>query len=419
MALHKPALAFIALVAIGLHAQAEKITALGNKPQWTLLDAYQHTITRDEFMRLLTNVYAPDGAWKPWFQIDANSVLIKKSAASAAYYRLHFASAADTRPAPRYWTPASALPPAALPLTGVSVALDPGHLGGKWAKMEERWFQIGNTKPVTEGDMTLSVAKLLSARLEALGAEVFLVRSAAGPVTDDRPADLRRAAHAELKRLGVKNIRSRYSDPNDPGKRQSIQWQSELLFYRLSEIHHRALLVNRQIKPDVVVCLHFNAEEWHDPKNPTFVDRNHLHLLVNGCYSAAELSFDDTRFEMLRKLLGRSFREEYAISQSVANSLAAATSLPPYEYRAGKARRSTQNPYVWTRNLLANRLYRCPVVYCEPYVMNSQPVFDRIQLGDYEGEENVGGVMRKSIYREYADAVADGLADYYKSARRD
>jgi hypothetical protein len=45
--------------------------------------------------------------------------------------------------------------------------------------------------------------------------------------------------------------------------------------------------------------------------------------------------------------------------------------------------------------------------------MNSTPVFNRIQLGDYKGVRKVGGVPLPSIYREYADAVAQGLADYY------
>ena len=64
------------------------------------------------------------------------------------------------------------------------------------------------------------------------------------------------------------------------------------------------------------------------------------------------------------------------------------------------------NPYVWARNLLANRLYRCPVVFLEPYVMNSQEVWERVQAGDYEGERVIAGSLRKSIYREYADALA-------------
>jgi hypothetical protein len=49
--------------------------------------------------------------------------------------------------------------------------------------------------------------------------------------------------------------------------------------------------------------------------------------------------------------------------------------------------------------------------------MNSNDVFARIQTGDYEGMRNVNGVGRKSIFSEYADSVADGLAHYYSKAR--
>jgi hypothetical protein len=49
--------------------------------------------------------------------------------------------------------------------------------------------------------------------------------------------------------------------------------------------------------------------------------------------------------------------------------------------------------------------------------MNGKDVFARIQAGDYEGTRNINGVERKSIFREYADSVADGLVDYYLKKR--
>lgn len=116
---------------------------------------------------------------------------------------------------------------------------------------------------------------------------------------------------------------------------------------------------------------------------------------------------------MLVKLLNRSFLEELALTNLVSRKMAEATGLPPYFYRGGTATRVNNNPYVWARNLLANRLFVCPVIYVEPYVMNSRLVFARIQAGDYKGRRNFGGVMRKSIYREYADAVVDGVVAYY------
>jgi len=172
-------------------------------------------------------------------------------------WRLRFApDAASARQSPTYWRPKRALPAfePGKPLAGLKITLDPGHLGGIWAKMEERWFQIGNYTPVTEGDMTLKVAKLLVPRLTALGAEVFLTRSKPAPVTRARPSQLRAAAAESLQQK------------NDPVTKESVTKESERLFYRASEIRKRGRLVNESIKPDLALCLHFNAEDWEDEK---------------------------------------------------------------------------------------------------------------------------------------------------------
>jgi hypothetical protein len=67
---------------------------------------------------------------------------------------------------------------------------------------------------------------------------------------------------------------------------------------------------------------------------------------------------------------------------------------------------------------LANRLYQCPVVYIEPYVMNSREVWDRVQAGDYDSRKLIDGKVRESIYREYATAVANGVAAAAKDLRK-
>ncbi len=66
-------------------------------------------------------------------------------------------------------------------------------------------------------------------------------------------------------------------------------------FYRVAEIHDRAVAINTFLRPDLTFCLHFNAEPWGDPTHPTLVDTNHLHFIVNGGYSAAELAYADVR----------------------------------------------------------------------------------------------------------------------------
>ena len=60
--------------------------------------------------------------------------------------------------------------------------------------MEERWFQVGDSKPVTEGDLTLRVARILAPRLREMGAKVLFVRNSTQPVTPKRPADFKELA---------------------------------------------------------------------------------------------------------------------------------------------------------------------------------------------------------------------------------
>lgn len=371
------------------------------------MEAFRETITREEFSRLLNDIYAPANAASAVIAIGDDRAWIAKDPGWQDCVELRLAKPGSVaRRTPRYWRALSEIKKTSRPLQGLKIAIDPGHLGGKWARMEERWFTIGDAKPVTEGDLTLTVAKLLAPRLRALGASVDLVRSSDVPLTGRRPGTLHAAAREEFARGAA-----------EPPREENIEWHAERLFYRASEIRARGLLVNRELRPDLVLCLHFNAEAWGDPMQPALTDRNHFHALVNGCYAASELNFDDVRFEMLLKLLSHSFDEELALSESVATTMAAATGLPPYQYTTGNARAVGKTGYVWARNLLANRIYECPVIFLEPYVMNCRDVFDRIQAGDYEGERMIAGVNRPSIFREYADSVAEGLRAYSASLK--
>jgi N-acetylmuramoyl-L-alanine amidase len=401
-------------------ARAERLSTLATPPDWSLLEPFQETMTRDEFTRLLEEVYAPNDAANGSIVVRANDAVIARSLAPPDPWVLRFASDKQTaKAAPRFWRTASELGPAppGRPLAGAKIAIDAGHIGGPWARMEERWFRMADGMPVAEGEMTLRVAELLAPKLRELGADVAMVRETTAPTTFARPMMLLDAARAELAAEGEIAPPETYDSWNDPRRGKTVQYHSELLFYRAAEIRHRGDAVNHLLRPDLTVCLHFNAEAWGEPKTPTLVKRNHFHVIVNGAYSAVELRNDDVRFEMLLKLLQRSSTVETAVSENVALAVAHATRLPAYVYSTSNARRVGQTAYVWARNLLANRVYQTPVVFLEPYVMNSEEVWERVQAGDYEGERMVAGELRKSIHREYADAVADGLRSYFMAAR--
>ncbi len=386
----------------------DALSLLAASPDWNSLTAFQNSITRADFEQLLTSVFTVGNAWQSQIQIGETEAIIQTgNAEGGGSFHLRFADPGSAIPSPRDWRSAAQLPPTSAdqPLAGMRIAIDPGHIGGEWAKMEARWFVIGLGTPVSEGDMTLRVANLLKPQLEAMGAQVSMVRSKNEPVTTLRPDSLRSLA-----------LDSSTAEDSPA----ALQRLAERLFYRTAEIHARAELVNRTLKPDLVLCLHFNAEAWGDPNHPTLTEKSHFHLVLNGAYTNEEVTLADQRFALLKKLLQRTHDEEVRVGASIAEAFAATTALPAFTYAANSenARPVADQPYLWLRNLLANRLYDCPVIFMEPYVMNSSVDYARIQAGDYDGLREIAGKSRPSIFREYADTLASGIAAHYTRARK-
>jgi len=384
------------------------LSVLGEAPDWESLEDYQETITRVDFERLLTTVFTTGDMWADFIKIRESDVLIRTGGdGDSGTILLRFAEPGFEAPVARHWKTTADLPPmvSGKPLGGLRIAIDPGHIGGKWSKIEGRWMTAGGGKPVCEGDMTLVVGKLLKPRLEALGASVSLVRRSSAPVTSLRPDSLLPLAE----------------ETGEPGDSPAaLQKLAQRLFYRTAEIRARAKLVNDTLKPDLVLCLHFNADAWGDPKQPTLVNRSHLHLLLNGAYTDGEVRIADQRHAMLKKLLSRTHDEEALVGTTVADRFAEVTGLPPFIYPtdAPNANPVNGHPYLWARNLLANRLYDCPVIFMEPYVMNSTIDHPRLVAGDYQGLRKVNGKLQPSIFREYADALTAGLARHYSQGRK-
>jgi hypothetical protein len=359
---------------------------------WSALDRYQQTISRAEFKGLLAEVYCPSGALTNYLIFGTNSVTVFSAPEKTnALFTLRFAA---STPALQH------------SISRFSrIALDPGHIGGEWARMEERFFQRGKDRPVQEAVLNLTAARLLKARLEGAGVEVFLTKDNFDPVTDKRPEDFRAQAEQDipLTRFDAFPPLEREAARADAARKRAEQ-----LFYRSSEIAARARLINEKIKPDLTICMHFNAVEWDECQS--LVDDNRLVVFVHGDYLASELKDDDQKLRLFSKLLERSHPVEQTVAEAVATAMAGTTKLPPVEYGPNSGSiHISDNPYVFARNLAANRLYNGPVVFLEPYYMNNRVVYERLQLGDYEGTRDVNGTPMKSIFREYADAVAEGL----------
>ena len=130
------------------------LARLGKAPDWSRLDAYQRSISRTEFQRLLWHNYlqnnkAADGLID--ILPDRARILKQSNQPEAGYYDLFFLTDSSKKSSPppivpRYWTPPWKLRSPlrnSKPLSDLHIAIDPGHIGGEYAQIEERWYRIG------------------------------------------------------------------------------------------------------------------------------------------------------------------------------------------------------------------------------------------------------------------------------------
>ncbi len=394
-------------------APSPHIARLGKVPDWTLLEPFQETISREEFVYLLRHCYAHAPEDYPdtiLIQPDRALILKQSNHPDAGWFELRFKNSNHlSATAPKFWRTPVEMPdlPAnsSQPLKGIRIAVDPGHIGGKWVTWDDRHFKVGrDTLSVNEGEMTLKVAKILERDLTLLGAEVILTRPTANPVTTERIETLQDEA--------VNYLKQRKIVPSSG----LIASTAKKMFAISSEIRSRGDLLNDSIQPDLALCLHFNASPATS-RRPSFRSPNHLHLLINGCYSKGEIAEDDTRFEMVMRILQRVYYEELNLSDEISRTMQKETRLPAFHYDGTNGMAVNDNDLVWARNLLANRVFFCPVVFFEPYCMNNREIYGRVQEGEYAGLREIDGIYRKNIYQEYADGITAGLVNYYRKVR--
>jgi N-acetylmuramoyl-L-alanine amidase len=406
-------LACLALAPCPLRAEPPKPIT---EPDWPSLGKYEGTITRTEFCRLLDRVYNPSKTVYRFLNVTDEYVeFFGDPEKSQLDFTLHLAPpGTKIRPIRRTFRTVPELkeihnPPDA-PLRGVRIVLDPGHIGGKWADIEERSVVWGSHPRIREGDMNILVAKIARTRLQAAGAQVFMTHETPDPVTSLRPKDfmdeVRRAVLAE------KNLTEEEAATRREALRRIILWRAELAFYRKAEIAQRAANIRAEFPPDVIICNHFNATEYSG--SGQMVTDNRLVYLINGCYGPDEMDNPLTRFFMFAKLLDQALPIEMAVGDAITRQILKVANLPPAKYGREKYQcRVNDNPYLYARNLAASRQYPGPCLILEPFYMNTAWTAERLAAGDYEGVRQLSCGSHRSLLREYGDAIADALIETY------
>lgn len=281
-----------------------------------------------------------------------------------------------------------------LPLAGLRVALDPGHIGSApWDNWEVKWVQSDDgSLTLREGMLVLQACLLLKQKLEGQGAQVFVTRSAPRPVN---PA----YTHSSLRKI---------------------------------ELEERARVI-REFRPDLTLIIHMDmvaptnltpaqkkqrpAETWVNRKNGTGV--NWVKSYVAGNMSNYFLK----RYpEYMDKALGHAldphaWSGSVLLSRQLNRSIHKNLGIPiAPDGGTGFVRLPRETQGVYARGLaLSLDLMDHPVAYVESLYYNGAAEFDRLSRRPFTMLVDGVSVPYSQRLKDLASALDAGIIAFVRA----
>jgi hypothetical protein len=388
--------------------------------EWGALSRFDGRMSRAQFEEKLQTIFDPFGGLRMFLKITDFSVeVFSTTTQETLLATIGFATTQQPPPVRPSPEGAAFQSGSSNSLQGLTLMIDPADIGGAWGPMENRSSYYKGYGRIQEGDLNLLVSKLLADRLRQLGAAVYVTRDSSEPVCKASIPEVAKIVPSVLSErpyilAGTFRSRTRNIRKSSPIYERIV---AEVLLTKNLEALARAEMSAGTIKPDLTIVLQFDASPASRHLKLTKINRNIL--FIEGAYTARELTKDPRqRYRLLTKLLQDVTPTETLAATAIANRLSEATGFPPVGYGDSKTTRAIEgSPYVVARNLLLPREHEGPVVVTEPYFMNEPVTLQRLLAGDFEGVRDFGGQQLPSIYREYADAVANGLLDAFSAAK--
>lgn len=264
-------------------------------------------------------------------------------------------------------------------LKGAKIAIDPGHLGGPYAKLEGRFIDTGDQK-FDEGTLNYLTALQLKELLENEGVEVLLTKDGIG----------RGAYEIDVEQWLEENTRK-------PSFRDT---------YNRLDLQARADKINA-FKPDLTVIIHYNAELQ------PLSDKNYNMVFIPGAFRNKELSTKEDRLQFLRLLLSFDLEDSLQFSRLVMDQLTQELGVPPVtendhvDYLETSAIK--MSPGVYARNLFLTRNVLSPLCYGETLIQNNKQ--ELLRLSNTDGA--IAGIPCPSRIKRVANAYFKAINDYF------
>ena len=288
-------------------------------------------------------------------------------------------------------------------LQGAKIAIDPGHFGGIFAEIEERYVKISaqeanHTDPIVieEGSLTFLTALELKSLLEAEGAKVILTRDCIekGAINQDFFSWLRDHPQIWASKDPLSKLFRNY--------------------YNREDLKQRALKIN-DFHPDITLILHFNGHLTEEEKqqNKKVTDSNFSLAFIPGAFCALELQTSQERYEFLRLLLTDHIDNSLRLSRCLAKQFEVVLQVP----LLGDAEKPSYiekmclevSDGIYARNLALTRLVHSPLCYGETLIQNNKHEIHKLSAKDSE----IAQIPCPNRIKEVARAYFNGVKEYF------
>ncbi len=287
-------------------------------------------------------------------------------------------------------------------LSAVRIAIDPGHFGGRFCRLEERYIDIPpglgreTSLQFDEGTLSYLTAIHLKDLLEKEGAIVFLTRKSIGE--------------------GALSL-----DFFDWLKENPQIWKPETTLQKLFKQYNQLDLYARCAKinafcPDLTIVIHFNAQPGRDglSSNSSVSPTNFNMVFVPGAFSASELMDPENRYEFMRLLVTEDLYHSLDLSRSILAKLIENLHIPAVTSQDGARYLDIVclkiEEGIYSRNLTLTRLIHSPVCYVEALVQNN--IDESLNLS--RQDDVIGGIPCSSRIKEAAQGCYEGIQNYLK-----
>lgn len=314
-------------------------------------------------------------------------------------------------------------------LSGIRVALDPGHSSGtfKTAKLEGKYVELlkkENPELTTDIQLVESIlnyqtAKLLKGKLEAKGAIVLMTRENKGHSAMGYSfttwLDEHFALHLDSLYSNLQLTEKEYSYYKKIKKKNS-EYSKKRLFklYNKIDFHKRSEKIIA-FKPHITLIMHYNVDihnqPWTSPSN-----RNYAMSFVPGSFMTSEIASHADQFHFLRLLFTNSLESSILFSHSITSKIteleniqyvSKADSIPYLE----KFAVPTQYKGVYARNLALTRILPGIICYSEPLCQDNLHEAISLNEKDPTNENFTGNKRVEAIANAYYQGIIHFLTE--------